>query len=111
IYARHREPADSLADLIDHRGWQPLVLQKIPTDTPLGVDAVLYDIQQRLPAAEELTALKIAAPSAPLIALIGFPRVHDFDQLKTLGFATIVSKPFLADELLWQIEQTIGDQA
>jgi hypothetical protein len=40
-----------------------------------------------------------------LVALLGFPRVDDRRQLLREGITAVVSKPYLIDDLLWQLNR------
>jgi CheY-like chemotaxis protein len=78
-------------------------------ETPLSVDAVLCDLEFGGTAEQlsTLAALKAVTGAAPLIALVGFPRLDDVSRLQSAGATAVVSKPFLTGDLLWQIEQLL----
>ena len=50
------------------------------------------------------------APRAARIALVGFPRVQDKAAAVGAGASAVVSKPFLAEDLLWQMRQCLARQ-
>ncbi|HTQ38281.1 MAG TPA: response regulator [Pirellulales bacterium] len=106
VIAQHRETAQSLRDLCAQRGWKTVWLRTPPTETPLKVDVILFDSISGSPAELETVArLKAVSGGAPLVALQGFPRADDIRRWQTAGAAALVSKPFLAEDLFWQIEQ------
>jgi len=44
---------------------------------------------------------------APVIALLDFLRHEDIDRLMALGASRVLAKPFLLNDLLWQLEQAL----
>ena len=54
-----------------------------------------------------LEQLAAALGPAPIVALLDFPRVEDRDRALGAGAKAVVSKPFLIDDLFWQIEQLL----
>ena len=42
---------------------------------------------------------------APVIALFHFPRAGDRDRARSAGAATVLSKPFLLDDLFWHLDR------
>jgi CheY-like chemotaxis protein len=75
---------------------------------PSIVDCVLFDVRNTSTSESgALMALKSAVGETPIIVLTGFPRIEDIERLKSAGATAVVAKPFLADDLLWQIEQSL----
>jgi CheY-like chemotaxis protein len=111
IYTGNRDTATSLADLCKQQRWNTLWLRELPSATPLHAATVLFDVRSN-PAADlrTLSAIKSVMPETPIIALAGFPRIDDVRSLESAGVAAIVSKPFLAADLVWQIEQALALQ-
>ena len=54
-----------------------------------------------------LSAMQATTAAAPIIALLGFMRPEDIPRLQSAGATTVVSKPFLADDLFNRIEQLL----
>jgi CheY-like chemotaxis protein len=106
ICARDRETAQSLSCIFTAQRWKSLCLRTPPTETPLLVDAVVFDLafgtDEEL---AQLTAMRSAVGAAPLIALLGFPRPEDIARLQSAGATAVISKPFLTADLIQQIEQ------
>jgi len=108
VCAQNRETAQSLCDICTQCGWKSLWLRMLPAETPLSVDAVVFDLAFGMSMQTEmLSAMKAIVGATPIIALLGFPRPDDLSRLQSAGAAAVVSKPFLADDLLWQIEQLL----
>ncbi len=106
ICARHRDTAESLIDVCLAKRWKNIWLRKLPVETPLVVDAALLDVRLNLEAELPLIAsLKKILGPAPIVALLGFPRYDDVDQLQSAGVAAVISKPFLASDLIRRLEQ------
>ncbi len=55
----------------------------------------------------ELRRWAAAVAPAPLIALLDFPRVEDRDRALAAGAAAVLSKPFVLEDLYWQIERSL----
>jgi CheY-like chemotaxis protein len=106
IITPNRETAESLANLCDHRGWQTVWLRSVNDDLSKEIDLAVVDCRN-LGTAElaQISDLKSQIGEIPIVVLAGFPRVEDIHRLHAMGIATIISKPFFADELAWQIEQ------
>jgi len=44
---------------------------------------------------------------APVLALLGFPRVEDRDRALAAGAAAVLSKPLLLEDLFWQLDRLV----
>ena len=108
IVARHRETAQSLADICLQAGWQSRWIQTIPTDAPLDADVILFDaINGSASEIDTVAKLHTVRPETSIIVLQGFPRTDDMDCWKAAG-AAVVSKPFMVAELTGWIEKLVG---
>jgi CheY-like chemotaxis protein len=106
VHAQHRETAHTLCDICHARGWKSLWLRTLPVETPISVNAVLFDLAANTAQElDQIRAMKAIVGDAPLIALAGFPRSEDISQLRAAGAAAVISKPFLTGDLIWQTEQ------
>jgi hypothetical protein len=117
VVTASRDTADSLGDICRTQGWVPTWQMSVTTAT-LSADLVLIDCRKLGPAVcQQLAEVRwqiansehhLPSPSSraanpPIVALAGFPRLADCEKLKSLGVAAIVSKPFLASDLVRQI--------
>jgi CheY-like chemotaxis protein len=46
-------------------------------------------------------------PDAPKVVLLGFPRTQDIADAKAHGACGVISKPFLVEDLLWQLRDIL----
>jgi CheY-like chemotaxis protein len=112
ICATNRETADSLADLCGQRGWSSLWVGSDRQSAPIGVDLLLLDVAQASDREiQRVAALKLSLPTTPILALVGFPRSETVDRFLAAGAASVVSKPFLVADLIWQIDALLQPQA
>lgn len=71
-----------------------------------GVKAALFDADDgQTDSPETLRRLVAAVSPAPVLALVGFPRVEDRDRLLAAGAAAVLSKPLLLEDLFDRLEQ------
>ena len=56
---------------------------------------------------ETLRRLTADLRPAPVIALLGFPRVEDRDRALAAGATAVLSKPLLLEDLYWQLDRLI----
>jgi AmiR/NasT family two-component response regulator len=45
-----------------------------------------------------------------VVAVVGFPRREDVEAARQAGVRAVVSKPFLAGDLLWQLDRAADEQ-
>jgi CheY-like chemotaxis protein len=67
--------------------------------------AIVFEAADDL-AANRLAALRSLAsrfPNAPIVALLGFPRIEDHDQAMAAGARSVVSLPTHVEDLLWEL--------
>ncbi len=108
VHAQHRETAHTLCDICHAQGWKSLWLRTLLAETPVSVNAVLFDLAAiRPPELKLLKAMKEIVGAAPVIALVGFPRPEDIGTLQSAGASAVISKPFLANDLIWQTQQLL----
>jgi hypothetical protein len=71
-----------------------------------GSTAVLWDdIHCGAPRAAAIATVAEAVRPAPIIAMLHFPRAGDRDRALAAGAATVLSKPFLLDDLFWHLDR------
>lgn len=121
LVSTSRDTAESLGDICRPQGWGTIWRTSITKDVDFLVDLVVVDCRNlgaadlreianiRLQIAE--SNLRFSAPGncsttpPPILVIAGFPRIADVEHLQSLGVAAVVSKPFMASDLIWQIEQ------
>jgi CheY-like chemotaxis protein len=108
IATRDFQTAESLTDACHSRDYKTLQLRCPATDDgPLTTDrlrAAIWDggCQSDLDALHRFIQ---RLPDVPVVALLDFPRAADQQAAREAGAAAIVSKPFLLDDLFWQIDR------
>ncbi|HZZ26524.1 MAG TPA: hypothetical protein VFE46_00850 [Pirellulales bacterium] len=109
VVSPQRETGQALCDVCSLRGWKTVWLRTPPVETPLKVDTIVFDSSACAQAElATVAALQAISGHAPLVVLQGFPRSEDIAQWHAAGAAAVVSKPFLAADLLGQIAQCVA---
>jgi len=76
-----------------------------------GATAAIFDGDDcRGDEAESLEHLAAALGPVPIIALMDFPRIDDRSRALAAGAKAVVSKPFLIEDLFWQIDRLVRNQ-
>lgn len=102
IYTDYEAIGESLSQIgysnvwLNNVGWRDL-----PHATAIVWDCSYWDGSN--PA--QLAELSRLCNAAPVIALMNFPRHHDVVHLREAGVSAIVSRPFLIDDLQYQIDR------
>jgi CheY-like chemotaxis protein len=81
-----------------------------PSD-PLGdakPAAGIFDASDRPQQCEDLRRFAAALHPAPVVAIIGFPRVEDRDRALDSGAASVLSKPLLVEDLLLELDRGLA---
>ncbi len=108
IVARGAATAAALADTCRLVGYEPLVVREdLPWSAPAAA-AIVWDTDPaRLGDIGMVERVRQSAAGAPLVALAGFPRRDDIRRAQAAGIAAVVSKPFLIDDLYWQLDEAV----
>lgn len=108
VVAADAELAHWICDLCRTAGHQPLAISP-PLARIQGVAAGIWDGRLDLPGGcEQLAEFVEAIGPAPVLALLGFPRVEDFERARAAGACGVLSKPLLGDALLAELARAIG---
>jgi CheY-like chemotaxis protein len=106
IYAQHRETAESLTEICTQCGWHDEWLREHQLAAPIAADAILVDSVRGVPAAiTSIHKLRAAAGTTPILVLVGFAREDELAELRSAGAVTCVRKPFLVDDLKFQLDR------
>ena len=74
-----------------------------------GATAILWDGSDcRGEECEELRRLAAAMAPTPLVALLDFPRIEDFERAEAAGAAAVLSKPLQLADLFWELDRLEG---
>jgi DNA-binding NarL/FixJ family response regulator len=74
----------------------------IPVEKPLA--AIFDGSDQPHHQYEHLHRFAAGVHPAPVVALLGFPRLEDWDLALAAGAAAVLSKPLLLEDLFWQLD-------
>lgn len=102
VFSDQRETSNALCDLFSFAGCT--VVDRSGDD----VDVAIWDCQGDFLASQSsFERLVERWPRTARIVLMGFPRVDNQAAALTSGAAAVVSKPFLIEDLLWQVRQCL----
>lgn len=103
---------DALADACRARGYSAVWLAPHQSPRVKGAKVVLCDLERysnrRLVHLQNLAA---EMRPTPLVALLGFPRWEDQQRLLQAGATSIVSKPFLLEDVYRHLDRAVAQQA
>jgi hypothetical protein len=106
VFADRRETASALGDLLGQTGCT--VLGELEIATGDAADVAIWDSQGDFAASRpSFERLVKRWPHTAKVVLMGFPRVADQAAALACGASAVVSKPFLVQDLLWQIRQCL----
>jgi CheY-like chemotaxis protein len=106
IYAEHRETAEALADVCNQCGCRSIWLRDLQHVSPPAFEALLIDSTRGAPGAlATIGLLNSLAGSTPMIAFVGFAREDEIQQLHAAGASAVLRKPFLVEDLEWEINR------
>jgi CheY-like chemotaxis protein len=109
IISTNRETAETLGDICRNHGWKPCWLKSVSETLPKHIDLAIFD--SRNLHEDEVSKISNLKSEIPWIVLAGFPRIADVEQLKAIGVAAVVSKPFFNHELARQIDKLLAKPA
>ena len=100
------EMQDWLRAACRRRGYSSVwLLPQRPAQVEGATAAVFDGDDCRGHEAESLKSLAAALGPVPIIALLHFPRIDDRDRALAAGAKAVLSKPFLVEDLFWQIDR------
>jgi CheY-like chemotaxis protein len=106
VIASRAQTAAALADVCRPAGYDTLLGAEDGRFRVVGAKAVLWDTTvERIVDPASVAELRRRAPDAPVLAIVGFPRADDVEQARRAGIEAVISKPYLAGDLLWHVER------
>ncbi len=100
---------DWLSAACRRRGYSTVWVRSDRASRVAGVRAGIFDATEcRHEEAALLARLAAAIRPSPVLALLDFPRVEDYDRALAAGAAAVLSKPLLIDDLFWQLDRCIA---
>jgi DNA-binding response OmpR family regulator len=107
VISQRRETASALGDLLKSAGCT--VFDDYRGTTDANRDVAIWDCDGEFAASQSsFERLVERWPETAKIVLIGFPRVADQAAALASGAAAVVSKPFIIEDLLWQMRQCLS---
>lgn len=108
LFGHERTSIEFLVDVCRAGGFEPLWIGPGRVLEPGRVQAAIWDVTifgDSAPA--ELAEITRMIPAERVIALLGFPRWHDFQRAAQLGVGAVVSKPFVLDDLYLALDDLV----
>ncbi|MCH8924376.1 MAG: response regulator [Planctomycetes bacterium] len=106
ICAASAQAAAALGDLCRAAGYKTVVAAEDGQFRIARAAAVLWDTTVgRMADAACVGELRSRAGGAAVLAIVGFPRFDDVELARRAGIAAVISKPFLAGDLLWHLDR------
>ena len=103
VWTRRREMAGLLADTCRMAGYATAWLHPRLPGRVQGAAAAIFDADALDTATlDELKQFAAHIAPAPVLVLLGAPRIQDVRLARALG-AVVMAKPFRVDELLWAL--------
>jgi CheY-like chemotaxis protein len=108
VISRDRQMAIALCDALQTAGASPSSYAEDLARVGDNADIVVWD------CAADFTADRAAFnrlvqrfPDAPKVVLLGFARTQDIADARAHGACSVISKPFLVEDLLWQLRDNL----
>ena len=109
IHADDEQTVRSLQDMCCHVGYATVCAVREDYQRTTGAAAVLWDLcHSRDIQIDRLREMSRQYAPTPIVVLSSFPRSDIVKRLSAAGAATIVSKPFLLDDLFWELDLVIS---
>jgi CheY-like chemotaxis protein len=106
VVSKDRASASAICDSLESAGFRTDWNQNCDRIEIDGAAAVVWDCPAGFAESRQsFVELVQRLRSVPVIAVIGFPRPEDRIGAMTLGAAAVISKPFLVEDLLWQVRE------
>lgn len=106
VVSRERESGDALADACRQLGFRAIIrsASNVAAGQPLDThgqraDCILWDADMRAVIDPQEVKIVCGPSGTPVVALVGFPRVDVMERALAAGVHSIVSKPFLLEDL------------
>jgi len=100
---------DSLDQACRLAGYRTSWLRSGTVDVPLGLRAIVADVDDVLEAEVLLNQLPAEAAAIPCVVLAHFPRLADVKRLSSDGRTTVVAKPFrLHDRVIRPVQVMVA---
>ena len=109
VYSPSHDTADMLCATCRQFGYGAVWLDQRRPPHIEGPTAILWEGSPD--ALDDLADARATFPDVPLFALMDFPRWEDVEKAKSLGAATVLSKPFMIDDLHRQLDAVLNSSS
>jgi len=101
---------DWLSAALRGRGYSTVWLRPPRLARVEGAAAAIFDGSHcRCREFDELKLLSATLTSAPIVALLDFPRIDDHRRALSAGAVAVLSKPLHIDDLYWQLDRVLDE--
>ena len=109
VISSDREARTALFGIFHHAGFSTTALGGDWERLDESVEVIVWDCVAGFAECRASFDRAVqVAPQTPKFVILGFPRAHDLDDALSRGATAVVSKPFLVDELLWQVGECLS---
>jgi CheY-like chemotaxis protein len=109
VISHDRQTASALCDALQSAGCSPTSHPEDLAEFDDNADVVVWDCAAGMNSGRaSFDRLVQHVPRTPKIVLVGFPRAEDTAVAVARGATAVVSKPFLVEDLLWQLRESLG---
>ena len=107
IWSKEPESALTLCDGLASGSLECRTLEGNANEQGDDFDALIWDGPLTTSGFDSLQRLTRSNSKVPVVALANFPRTDDVTQLRHLGAEAVISKPFLLNDLRWQLSELL----
>jgi len=110
LHSRSSETAEWLSAACRSRGLATIWRRETTTDQVRGAAAGIFDGSDLSEnECEELHDLVVALHPAPIIVLLAFPRIDQYERALSVGATAVLSKPPAVEDLFWELDRVVGE--
>jgi CheY-like chemotaxis protein len=108
VISRDRQMSSALCDTLQAAGAFATSSGDQLAGFDGNADIIVWDCPAGFAASRDIfDRLAQHLPDIPKVALLGFPRAHDIVDAIAHGAGAVISKPFLVEDLLWQLHNAL----
>lgn len=118
VHGRCRETIDAISDACRERGYHArpfsaravaagIAMEAPAQSGPRRAAAIWEGTQCDASEIRQLARFARLVGDLPMVALLDFPRADDVARAHASGVTSVVSKPYLIDELFWHLDRCI----
>jgi CheY-like chemotaxis protein len=109
VISHDRQSASALCDALQSAGCSTTFFRDDLAGIDDSADIIVWDCMASFASRRaSFNSLVQRLPRTPKVLLVGFPRAEDTADAVSHGANAVVSKPFLVEDLLWQLRACLG---